>query len=326
MLPILKIMSNYLSRLWNRQLLVFLFFLALSTAFWVFMAGKEQREVEFDVALHLKGVPDNVVITTEPPKKISFTLRDEVFTLLNYRYNKFKHLEATIDWRDVSSSGGHVRLLSTQLLKPIIASLHNTTEVVTQRPDTIEFFYNYGLSKKVDVCIQGHIEADSAYSVLACDVYPRKVTIYAAQHVLDTITGAYIRPVNLTQLTDTTSIEVGFQHVKGIKYVPEKVRLTAYADRLVEKTVQVPVRGVNFPAGKTLRTFPPKVEVTFQVGTSLYKKIEADAFTIVVNYADLIDNTNNRIPLRLKSTPEGVRRAHITPAEVEYIIEEETEQ
>lgn len=325
MARIFKTTSNYLSRLWNRQLLVFFFFLALSASFWVFMVGKELREVDFDVELTLTGVPNNVVITTEAPKKITVTLKDEVFTLLNYRYNKQKNFHATIDWNDVATSSGHVRILSSSVLKPFYASLHSTTEVITQRPDTIEFYYNYGLSKKVDVCIQGAIEADSAYNIIACDVMPRKVTVYASQRILDTITGAYIRPVNITHLTDTTSIDVEFQHVKGLKYVPEKVRLTAYADRLVEKTVQVPVRGVNFPAGKTLRTFPPKVDVTFQVGSSLYKKVGADAFIIVVNYADLIEKTDNRINLRLKSTPDGVQHARITPSEVEYIIEEDTE-
>lgn len=321
---VLRTASSYLSRLWNRQLLVFLFFLALSSIFWVFLAGKEQREVDFDVEVVLTGVPDNVVITTEPPKTITLTLRDEVFTLLNYKYNRSRNFRAVIDWNEVSTPSGHVRLLSTNLLKPLLASLNSTTEVIAQRPDTVEFFYNYGLSKRVDVFVQGTIAADSAYSVIATDVNPRKVTVYAAKHILDTITGAYIRPVNLRGLTDTTSVNVTFQPIKGVKYVPDHTRLTIYADRLVEKTVQVPVRGINFPAGKALRTFPPKVDVTFQVGTSLYKKVDAESFTIVVNYADLLEDTDSRCPLRLKSTPDGVMRARITPAEVEYVIEEES--
>lgn len=325
MFPILKTMSNYLSRLWNRQLLVFFFFLALSAAFWTFTAGKEQREVVFDVPLVITDVPDNVVITTEAPSKISVTLKDEVFTLLNYKYNKMKNFRAEISWPDVSTPSGHVRILSTNVLKNFFATLHSTTEVIAMRPDTIEFFYNHGLSKKVDVFIQGHISADSAYSIIATDIYPRRVTAYASKSVLDTITGAYIRPVNLTKLRDTTSVEVFFTTPKGIKFKSDRARLTIYADRLTEKTVQVPVRGVNFPAGKTLRTFPPKVDVTFQVGTSLFKNINEESFTIVVNYADLIDNESDRCRLRLKSTPDGVRNARITPAEVEYVIEEETE-
>lgn len=326
MLRIFKIASNYLSRLWNRQLLVFLFFLGLSTCFWAFMVGKEQRDYNFEIPVVLTNVPDNVVITTEPPKYITITLRDEVFTLLSYLYYQKDAMRAVIDWREVSTPSGHVRLLSTNLLRETAAMLHSTTEIISHRPDTIEFYYNYGLSKRVDVYVQGTIAADSAYHVMASDVYPRKVMVYASQEVLDTITGAYTQPVNITGLKDTMSIDVGFRPVRGLKYVPSKVKVTAYADRLVEKQVQVPVQGVNFPAGKTLRTFPPKVQVTFLVGASLFSKIDAESFVIVVNYADLVDNDDNRCSLSLKSTPDGVQRARITPNEVEFIIEEDSEQ
>ena len=326
MLPKLKTTSSYLSRIWNRQLLVFLFFLALSTIFWIFMAGKEQREVEFAIPVTIEGQPDNVVMTTDPPAVIHVTLKDEVFTLLGYRYNRQKTWKAVINWNEVSNAYGHVRLLTANVIKPIVASLHNTTEVIATTPDTIEFYYNYGLSKKVDVVIQGNIRADSTYQLIAKDVSPRKITVYAAKHILDTITAAYIQPVNLTHLTDTTTHVVRFQRIKGVKYDPDHVTLTTYADKLVDKTVQVAVRGINFPAGKVLRTFPPKVNVSFQIGANYYNKIDASAFAIAVNYADLIDNPSNTLHLQLRSIPEGVQRARITPTEVEYIIEDDTSE
>ena len=44
-------------------------------------------------------------------------------------------------------------------------------------------------------------------------------------------------------------------------------------DIYTEKTVEVPLRGVNFPADKVLRAFPSKVQVTFQVGLSHFRQI-----------------------------------------------------
>lgn len=320
---ILKLASNYLSRMWNRQLLVFFFFLALSAVFWVFMAGKEVKEAEVDVQLELVGVPANVVITTEPPKKITVTLRDEVFTLMNYKLNKQKNFKAVINWSDVQNSDGHVKLQTNAVLKAFYKTLHSTTQVIGARPETIEFYYNHGLSKKVDVVLQGIIQADSLFSIIASDINPRKITVYGSRSILDTVTGAYLRPVDMRGLKESETVDVYFQPVKGLKYVPNKVRLTVFADRMMEKTVQVPVHGVNFPAGKVLRTFPPKVNVTYQVGTSLDQKIGADAFTIVLNYEELKATDGNRAELHLKSTPTGVQHARITPNEVEFIIEEE---
>ncbi len=314
--------SGYLSRIWNRQLLVFFFFLVLSFIFWIFTVGKEVKEQEFDIEVTLTGVPDNVVVTTEPPHKLSIKLKDEVFTLFNYKYRKRKDFKVNINWANVATPTGHVRLLTSNLTKQLMASLKSTTEVVSCKPDTVEFFYNYGQSKQVNVIFQGSIRPDSAYNIIASELMPRRVTVYASKSIIDTITGAYIMPVNLSNLTDTTVVEVDFQKIRGAKFVPSKVRLTVFADRMVEKTLKVPVRGVNFPAGKALRTFPPKVDVVFQVGTSLYRKITEESFTIVVNYEDLLEDTDNRFDLSLKSVPFGVQHARIVPGEVEYIIEE----
>ena len=312
--------SGYLSRIWNRQLLVFLFFLLLSSIFWIFTAGKEVREEEFEVEVRLVGVPDNVVVTTEPPRKLSLKLKDEVFTLLNYKYRK--KFSVTIDWNNVATPSGHVRLLTPSLIKPLLASLQTSTEVVSCRPDTVDFYYNYGQSKWVNVIFQGSVTADSLYHIIASELTPRRVQVYASKHILDTITGAYLVPVACDNLTDTTVMQVDFQKVRGAKFIPSRAKLTVYADRMVEKTVSVPVRGVNFPAGKSLRTFPANVDVTFLVGTSQYKRITDESFTIVVNYEDLLEDNDNRIDLRLKSLPYGVQHARIKPGEVEYIIEE----
>lgn len=321
---ILKTTSSLLSRLWNRQLLVFFIFLILSAAFWVFTALKEVKEKEFDVAFTVEGIPANVVITTEPPRHITVTLRDEVSTLLQYYYRRNK-MRVSVNWRDVETSSGHVRLQTDALLKPFLMGLHSTTEVVGHRPETVEFYYNYGLKKTVDVILQGVIEADSTFTITGCDLSHRRVNVYGSRAMLDTVTGAYLRPLNKRGLTEKTTFPAEFQKVKGLKYDPDKITVTAYVDRMMEKTVQVDVKGINFPAGKLLRTFPPKVSITYQVGTSLDKQISADDFTLVVNYLDLIDKTDNRIGLALKSTPAGVQRARLSPAEVEFIIEENNE-
>ena len=93
-------------------------------------------------------------------------------------------------------------------------------------------------------------------------------------------------------------------------------------DRLVEKTVSVPVQQVNFPATKQLRTFPSSVNVTFQVAMGLYRRITRESFVIVVNYEDLLKNRSNHCTLSLKTIPAGAIHARIHPAEVEYVIEE----
>ena len=306
LLPFLQNAKHYLSFLGNRQFFAFLFFLLLSASFWLFQTVNEVYEEEFAIPVRLVGVPENVVLTTEPPAHVRITLRDR----------------GVVHFDSVATTSGHVSLATAELLKPVVAALESSTQALSVRPETMDFYFNYGLSKRVPVVVQGKFFPDSAYSIMAVDVEPREALVYASRSVLDTLTAAYLEPIRLHHLTDTTIVRRKFVKIPGVKYVPNQARLTIIADRMVEKTVEVPVQGVNFPADKTLRTFPAKVKVTFQVGMSQYKKVTDESFVIVINYADLIGRKAPSIPLSLKSTPYGVYRPRLTPDHVDFILED----
>lgn len=310
-----------LSKIWNKQFLIFLFFLALSSVFWIFQTLNETYEEDFQVPLELRNVPSNVVITTDLPENLHILLRDKGSQLLAYRYTRqFKPV--VVDYNTYSNPSGHVSILGNELQRQIAAQLLPGTQMLGLKPDTLDFYYNFGQFKRVPIRPLGEVRAGRLYS-LAKTVYSEdSVTVYASREQFDTITAAYLQPFNLRNLTDTTHVKSNFVKVKGAKFVPAQIGVTFCIDRLVEKTIQVPVQQVNFPASKQLRTFPATVKVTFQVGMGLYRKITSENFVLVVNYEDLLKNKSTRCHLSLKTIPEGVSHVRISPQNVEYVIEE----
>lgn len=310
-----------LSKIWNKQFLIFLFFLALSSVFWIFQTLNETYEEDFQVPLELRNVPSNVVITTDLPENLHILLRDKGSQLLAYRYTRqFKPV--VVDYNTYSNPSGHVSILGNELQRQIAAQLLPGTQMLGLKPDTLDFYYNFGQFKRVPIKPLGEVRAGRLYS-LAKTVYSEdSVTVYASREQLDTITAAYLQPFNLRNLTDTTHVKSNFVKVKGAKFVPAQIGVTFCIDRLVEKTIQVPVQQVNFPASKQLRTFPATVKVTFQVGMGLYRKITSENFVLVVNYEDLLKNKSTYCHLSLKTIPEGVSHVRISPQDVEYVIEE----
>ena len=310
-----------LSKIWNKQFLIFLFFLALSSVFWIFQTLNETYEEDFQVPLELRNVPSNVVITTDLPENLHILLRDKGSQLLAYRYTRqFKPV--VVDYNTYSNPSGHVSILGNELQRQIAAQLLPGTQMLGLKPDTLDFCYNFGQFKRVPIRPLGEVRAGRLYS-LAKTVYSEdSVTVYASREQLDTITAAYLQPFNLRNLTDTTHVKSNFVKVKGAKFVPAQIGVTFCIDRLVEKTIQVPVQQVNFPASKQLRTFPATVKVTFQVGMGLYRKITSENFVLVVNYEDLLKNKSTYCHLSLKTIPEGVSHVRISPQDVEYVIEE----
>lgn len=312
---------KWVSWLWNRQTFIFLFFLALSTTFWLFQAMNETYEQDFAVPIEVRNVPGNVVITTDLPNELHVSLRDKGSVLFTYRYTR-KFKPVIIDFDANSNGTGHITIQGSELLRQIAGQLLGSTQVVNYKPDTIEFFYNYGLCKRVPVVVQSNVRTSRQFSLANILLARDSVMVYASKELLDTITAAYTHPIALRNLSDTARVSADIQKVRGAKFVPSSVGLTFCVDRLVEKTVQVPVQQVNFPATKQLRTFPATVNVTFQVAMGLYRNITSNNFVLVVNYEDLLRNKSNVCHLSLKTIPMGVTHVRINPQDVEYVIEE----
>ena len=117
-------------------------------------------------------------------------------------------------------------------------------------------------------------------------------------------------------------------YISDVIYSPDSVMV--YAPQEILDTITtaytesvVPVRGVNFPPDKVLRTFPSKVQVTFQVGLSHFKAITAEDFFIGVTYEELLNNKGEKCPVKLKSVPRYVNHVRLNPQEVDYLIEQQ---
>ncbi len=309
------------SRLWSKQSLTFLFFLILSATFWLFQTLSETADREFDVPLKLRGVPQNVVITTDPPAALHVTLRDKAGMLLSYALRGgFQPVE--IDFPSAANATGHVTLQPAELLRQLARQLEAGTQIVASKPEAIEFYYNYGLCKRVPVEVDADVKTGSMFSLSATRVRHDSVTVYASRALLDNITSVRTSRIELDGVTDTTRVKADLQAVKGAKFVPNATTVTFCVDRVVEKTVQVPVQQVNFPATKQLRTFPASVSVSFQVPMGMYRDVTKESFVLVVNYEDLLRSKSAKCHLSLKSVPRGVSHVRIVPQDVEYIIEE----
>ena len=317
-------LRRFLSKLLNRNFLVFLFFLAMSASFWLFLALNDEYERDFSVSVKLRGVPENVVITTNLPPAFHVVLKDRGSQLLHYEYAGLPTL--TFDFKNYDQQSGHVVLSLSDVTKVLIQKLPITTKLVSYKPDKLEYYFNNGLNVRLPVQLRASLKAERLYGISSVRVIPDSVTVYASQGILDTLSGAATVPIYLSNLSESQERRIDLAKVRGVKFEPASVKLRINVDQMTEKTVLVPVKWVNFPASKTLRTFPSKVKIIFQVGMSMYRKITADDFTLVVNYADLLKETDGNVHLSLKSIPVGVSHVRIVPNDVDFLIEDNVEE
>lgn len=316
---ILKAVRNFLFSGLNKEFLIFLFFLALSGAFWLLMTLNETMEREFKIPVRLSGVPRNAVITGELPDTVRVTVRDKGFTLVTYDFRPLVFRFS--NYADEDEGKGMIPLADVQ--KQVLSQMYGSSKLLQVKPGAFDFYFTYGTSKKVPVVFRGKITTNKSYYLAHTEFYPSMVTVYANKQQLDKLQTVEIEPFNYRNLQDTIRQAVKIRKIRGVKIVPPTVRLSVYPDVLTEETIDVPITAINMPPGMVLRTFPSKVTVRFTIGASLFRTIKPNLFKVVVDYEELAANPSDKCTLQLRSVPRSVSKASLEIDRVDYLLEQQ---
>lgn len=307
----------------TRDVFIFLFFVFVCSIFWFVQQLEENFSYEITTPVTLTDIPKDVVITTDVPSEIKLTVRGKGIDLLPYLlFNKSTDtLRLSVSTFAGPEMYGRAYLLSQQIQRLAKDLLPSHASILAVNPDTLSFYYNRGLPRRLPIRPAGYISAKDQYCIVGCRFSPDSVNVYAPKNVLDTMRAVYTELVNQTSLDQTIETRVRLAQKPGICTRPEEVSMTTIVDILTGQSKEVPIVGVNFPADKTLRTFPPTVKVLYRVPGNMAGSIKLEDFTVVISYAELEGNATNRCRPHINQIPEGVVGAYIDPVEVEYLIE-----
>lgn len=313
----------------NHEFFVFLFFLLLSAIFWLLQTLDETFETDIAIQLELTDVPEDVVITSSLPNELRVTVKEKGTALVRYWRHDMPPVQLSFHDYDNGMTNGRVRVPQADVLKAVQERLFSTTKVQSIHPDTLEFYYNHGMHTTVPVSITGEVEANPRFYLLDVQTEPSEVEVFASMLTLDTLKSVPTEPVSLTDLQENTTVEVALQPIRGAKIEPTKVKLTAQVDVYMENTVEVPVVSLNFPGSKQLRTFPSTVKVTYTIGYAHSKEVTRKNFVCIVTYEELLELQQQgatKIPVHLKTIPEGTSIVRIEPQELDYLVESVSEE
>ena len=305
----------------NKEFLIFLFFLALSGAFWLSLTLNDTYEQEFAVPVAVVDVPKNAVLTSDEVDTVKMTIRDKGIFLISYYYGDYlKNIR--IHFRSHSHNNGTGTIAAQELQKIVYSRLFSSSKILSTKPDKLEFYYSYGTKKKVPVRWSGRVIPEELYFISRVEYSPDSVTIYASEEKLDSINMVYTEQLNYANFRDTLSVNCRLSKIKSVKMVPDHVQVNCFTDVLTEERIEgIPVQGINMPEGKTLRTFPAKVAVNFVTGVNVYRNLRPQDFTVVVDYNDIKNNPSEKCDIHLKDVPSGISRARLETTQVDYLIE-----
>jgi hypothetical protein len=316
------IVRNFLFSRANREFLIFLFFLALSGIFWLLTTLNETVEKEIVVPLHISGVPADVMLTSDETDTLKVTIRDRGIMLLPYIYGEdLRHIAVNFKTYDQGNGTGNIG--NSELMKIIQQHLAGSSKIVSIKPEKLKFYYNTGTHKRVPVRWRGRVIPEQLYFLSHVSYSPDSVTVYATEEQLDSIHMVYTEPLNHVGFRDTLAVDCHLRKMVGVKTVPDQVKVTFYTDVLTEESMNgIPVKCINLPEGKILRTFPAKVTVKFVTGVNVYRTLTPNDFTVIADYNEIKRQESEKCNLYLQQVPQGVTRASLVNKQVDYLIEE----
>ena len=317
-----KSIKNFLFSNMNKQFFVFLFFVLLSAIFWLILTLNETYEKELKIPVRFVNVPKNVVLTSASVDTTRITIRDKGWVIFSYLYGE-KQLELKLNFKSFDRGNGGGMVSAAEIKRAMDQQLINSSKISAIKPEKLEFFYNNGERKRVPVRWTGRVIPEQLYFISQIIYQPDSIDVYASKEKLDSIRYVYTEPLNHVGFRDTLTVHCRLSHDVDTKVVPERISVSFLTDVLTEESIDVPVKCINLPEGKVLRTFPAKVKVNFVAGVSLIRNLLPEDFSVIADYDEILQKNSEKCNLYLRSVPQGVSRAALSIKQVDYLIEEE---
>lgn len=321
MLNILSAIRDFVFGIFNKEFLIFLFFLVLSSVYWLMSVLNDTMEREVTFTVQLTDIPKNVIVLGDTKSEVNVTLRDKGYTLVTYVFGKRIH-PVRVAFSTYARNRDCCYITSSEIQKLISQQLYGSTRVTSVKPERIEFHFNFGLHKRFPVKLFGKVRPGETYYLSDIRFQPESVTVYGSAHMLDSIKAIYTTRQNIANFTDTISRKISLKSIPHAKIVPSEVTMTLFPDIMTEAVATVNITPVNVPAGAILRTFPSQAQVRYAIGASEYNKIDTSSFSVVADYSTTEGGTKSKCSLRLVTAPRIARNPVLMVSQVDYLIEQ----
>lgn len=324
-----KVRSRYTGKefKFKQKLLTFLFFLALSSIFW--LLNKLENNYSANITYPIKYIyhkPDKELVG-DVPSELNLNLSAQGYALLRSMITARQHPIVfrliSLNFNEITGDTNRYFVLTRNLKEVIQRQIGSEITLNYISPDTL--FYNFStiVRKKVVIVPNIDLEFEKQYMPGAGGTIsqPDSIVISGPRSLIDTINKVYTVYKKFTKVDKSISEEFKLQPIEGVYFVKNKAILSIPVDKYTETFLMVPVKINNLPDSMQMKTFPSAIRVSFIVALRNYNKVTPYQFKAVVDYKNVYTSINNRLKVNLERQPAYVKFVSYRPMNVDFIIE-----
>jgi len=307
----------------NRRVATFLACVALSVLFWLMMNLSKDYTIVVSYPVEYVNTPQDKVISNQLPQTIDIEIRARGFFLLAYTFREAQTVLIDLDDSKPSVIKNYYYLLTNQRMNKITEQFSSRIRIQRVIPDTIFLNFNKKITKRVPVKANITMTTDNQYQQSEpIRLQPDYVNVSGAADVVDKVDFIETAPVSLKNVNASRSVSLDLitnTELGEIELSPKQIKALISVKKYTEGSIDLPVEAINLPSGYSLKAFPDKVTVKYNVAFDNYGKINALQFRAVIDYKKAEPNSN-KLKVVLEKFPAEVRSIKLFPEKVEYIL------
>ncbi|HDJ33290.1 MAG TPA: hypothetical protein ENF21_04230 [Bacteroidetes bacterium] len=308
----------------NQRVLIFGFFLILSTVFWFLNELNQVAVTELSFPVKYINMPRDRVLVNDLPQELRLQVQAPGYTLLRYKLSKRQvPITLNIESYNFSYLSGteppRYYLLSRTIRESLSRQMLREGNILSVAPDTLFFTFDDIVRKKVPVIPVLDIRYARQFQLsgeISC--IPDSVTVSGPGAVIDTFRVVRTRPEKLTDVDQTVEETLLLEEVPNVRFSHRRVSVRIPVEQFTESSVQVPIHAEGVPDSITLKVFPSRVNITFMVALSNFSKVQPALFRVAVFFPE---EPVEKLKVQLLRYPDYIRSVKFSPEQVEYIIE-----
>jgi YbbR domain-containing protein len=273
---------------WNR-LLILTFSVLFALFLWFQTSSKETYEAEFSLPLTLKGVPPDLVITSNYPENASVRIQGDGKTLLRLHGADNKYFNATLDVSDMEPPSSKYFLSESHISIP---SDYSSVNVLSIYPSTLNLKVEEKHSKSVKVVADSisFQYKEGFVPVGDLQINPNKVTVFGPEDALKEVNAIQLEPTEFENVDETVYelVECADFPQRYFSNLPDTVLVTQKVEPLKQRIFpNLPVHLTNVSPQYIATVDPQEATIVFSGAVSHINALSLKDVSVIIDAQNL---------------------------------------
>lgn len=299
----------------RKKLNIFIASVIFAVILWGSISLSDIFYTNVDVKLTLTNFPQGYTTGSLLPEKIQLRVKGQGWRLVSINVGPETEFRVSV--------GGDSGMNNLNLYNYLESNrwLLSDVEIINILPDSIRFFVERIISKKLPVISGLELEYKPGYGLASDIVFkPDSVVVSGPFSILKNMGEIKTTNKTLSPLDSRTETEVNLPSMNGFNYSANLIEVILDVQRIVDKQFEnIIVDVIDIPSRKEVVLLPNKIGFNVRGGIEILGKLKPEQFRAFIRYQSLVQDTTGSV-IPFLELPKNVTLQFVKPDRLRYVI------